>query len=104
MYYCFKRGRGILEKTPAKNTVFHKECSYKRMLDKCLAVYSEEERNGADFYIADSRGARICNSIILDANGDDLEVEWTLNKYISLSSMKYPSKARFYCVRKGMFL
>ena len=101
MYYCYKRGRGVLEKIQAKNIVFNKNCSYERMLEKCRVVYTDEELKDAEIYIADSRGARICNKLVLDSDGKEVEVDWTLSKYISLSNMKYPSKARFYCVRKG---
>jgi len=35
-------------------------------------------------------------------NDDGVEefIPWTLEAYIKLSSIKYPSKARFYCVKK----
>lgn len=101
MYYCCKRSRGILEKVPAKSIVFHRDCSHERMLEKCKSIYSDEELKGAEFYIADSRGAAICSTIQLDSDGNDKEVTWTLSRYMSLSNMKFPSKARFYCVRKG---
>lgn len=100
MYYCYKRSRGILEKRPAQSIIFHRNISYERMLSKCKEVFTSDEQSNAEFYIADSRGAAICNMIVLE-NGT--EVTWTLSAYMSLSNM-YPSKARFYCVRKGMYI
>ena len=59
-----------------------------------------------DFYIADSKGVAIWNGdkIEVDVEGSGLEkareCDWTLEKYIRLSNAKYPSKARFFCVKK----
>ena len=73
------------------------------MLEKCREVYSEEQKN-AKFYIADSRGIPIWNSdtITIDVDNGTKELEWNLSRYIHLSNVKYPSKARYYCVRKGL--
>ena len=83
---------------------FRKDCSYKRMLEKCREVYNEEEQKNAEFYIADSRGIPIWNSdtITIDVENGTEELEWNLSRYIHLSNVKYPSKARYYCVRKGL--
>lgn len=73
------------------------------MLEKCKeALYSSEELNdAAEYYLADSRGSIISDKIVLDSNDGVEELQWTLSSYISVSNMKYPSKARFYCLRKG---
>ena len=46
-----------------------------------------------------------CPSIVehIHVDNDDVVEElipWTLEAYIKLSNIKYPSKARFYCVKK----
>ena len=82
----------------------YKDCSYQRMLEKCIAeVYAEEEWENAEFYIADSHGIPIWSSdtIKIDVDEGTEELEWTLNHYIHLSNAKYPSKVRYYCVHKG---
>lgn len=102
MYFCSRRSRGILERAAAKNIIFRRDCTYKRMLDKCIeAVYSTEETQDAEFFIADSRGSIISETIELDSEDGVEELPWTLMRYISISNVKYPSKARFYCLRKG---
>lgn len=62
-----------------------------------------QEQN--DFYIADTRGIAIWNGdkIEVDVEGSGQrarECDWTLEQYIHLSSAKFFSKARFYCVKK----
>ena len=51
------------------------------------------------------RGIPIWNSdtIRIDVEGGTEELQWTLSRYIKISNIKYPSKARFYCVRRGLF-
>ena len=104
MYHCPRRSRGVLMKGDARNMFFRKHCSYRRMLEKCIAeVYTEEERENAKFYIADSRGIPIWSSdtVKIDVDDGTDELEWTLSRYIHLSNANYPSKVRYYCVRKG---
>ena len=104
MYHCPRRSHGVLVKGDARNMFFRKDCSYQRMLEKCITeVYTEEERENAEFYIADSCGIPIWSSdtIKIDDDNGTEELEWTLNLYIHLSNAKYPSKVRYYCVRKG---
>ena len=73
------------------------------MLEKCIqAVFSSEEELGdAQFFIADSRSSIISDKIELDTIDGVEELPWTLKRYMAVSNMKYPSKARFYCLRKG---
>ena len=89
-----------------KNVLLRADCTYNRMLTKCVQeTYSEEDQRSCDFYIADSRGVAIWNGdkIEVDIEGTGQkarECEWTLERYIRLSRVKYPSKARFFCVKK----
>lgn len=104
MYYCPKRGRGVVMRgEAAQNMIFRRSTTYKRMLERCMEVYNQEEREGAEFYVADSRGCRIWSDdkIVIDLDGGPQEMEWTLGRHIRLSNVKYPSKAKYYCVRKG---
>ena len=77
------------------------------MLKKCVQeIYTEEEQKDNDFYIADSRGITIWNGdrieVDIEGSGERArECEWTLDKFIKLSNAKYPSKAKFYCVKKA---
>ena len=80
------------------------------MLEKCSAeLYSEDERQHNTFYIADSRGVAIWNSDKMEVDtgkGISKKCEWTLSNYIKLSRIKYPSKAKFFCVKqkKGIYI
>lgn len=101
-----------LEVEKQKNILLRGDCSYKRMLTKCVQEhFSEEDQKKYDFYIADARGAAVWSgdSFAMDlesSGGRTRECEWTLEQYIKLSRMKYPSKARFNCVKreKGCWL
>ena len=61
-------------------------------------------------YVANGRGMCICSEDIIrvdNADGEEEHIPWTLQTYIKLSTIRYASKARFYCVKKyveGMLL
>ena len=107
MYHCDKRGRGIhIRGEKLKNVLMRADCTYNRMLAKCVQeIFSVEEQESHEFYIADSRGVAIWNGdkieVDIEGTGETArECDWSLEKYIKLSRMKYPSKARFFCVKK----
>lgn len=89
-----------------KNVLLRRDSSYKRMLEKCVQeLFTDEEQTKHNFYIADTRGVAVWSgdSIAMDLEGSGertKECEWTLGKYIKLSRIKFPSKARFFCVKK----
>ena len=106
MYHCYKRGRGILQRgIPPTNINFNTSCIYKHMVERCknLCSFTEEEKQN-EFYIADSKGVPIWTSdeISVDVESGEKYVPWTLANFISCSNYRYPSKAKFYCVVKGM--
>lgn len=88
-----------------KNVLLRTDCSYQRMLDKCVQeLYCKEDQEKYDFYIADAQGIAIWNGdsidMDLESSGERTEsCEWTLIQYIKLSK-RFPSKARFFCVKK----
>ena len=68
-----------------------------------MEVYPEDKHSNAEFYVADSRGFPIWNSdmIVIEPVDGSQEMPWTLGSHIWLSNVKYPSKAKYYFVRKG---
>ena len=107
MYHCYRRGKGIhVRGGKLKNVLMRTDCTYHRMLTKCVQeLFSEEEQESNDFYIADSRGVAIWNADKIEVDVEGIgqtarECDWTLEKYIKVSGMKFPSKAHFFCVKK----
>ena len=107
MYHCGKRGRGIhVRGGRVKNVLLRADSTYGRMVKKCVQeLYSEKEQESHKFYIADSRGVEIWNSdqieVDVECSGEKHKCcDWSLEKYIKLSGIKYPSKARFFCVEQ----
>ena len=104
MYHCHKRGRGVLDRAFKPSRIpFHKNCSYKRMVEKCKNEIYPDSQPGTHYYIADSTGAAICSasseSITVDTReGDEKTLPWCLATYLKLTNVRYQSKARFYCV------
>ena len=80
--------------------------SYQRVLEKCVShVFPDDDlsSNEYEYYVSNGRGICISNgdSIRVDNNdGEEECIPWTLQTYIKLSSIRYASKARFYCVKK----
>lgn len=87
----------------AQNIFFRKDCTYQRMLQRCKEVVYPVSKPDADYYIANANGIAVSGPegfITLDRDGvgSEQKVPWTLEAYIRLSKLKYPSKAKFYCV------
>ena len=104
MTHSRKQGRGIMDRSfkPIR-MCFRRDCSCERMLEKSKAQLYSTQCQGASYYMADTSGTRVCidGFIIVDkADGSEQQVPWTVETYIKMSNMKYPSKARFYCVEE----
>lgn len=103
MYHCFNRGRGILKRgNPPVNIIFNKHCSYQHMLERCVNTLKYDKDSELEFYLADTKGVPIWikDTISIDEEAGEREIPWTLINYIHYSNVKYPSKARIYCVEK----
>jgi hypothetical protein len=90
-----------------KNILLRDDWSYQKLLDKCVQeLYSKDEQESATFYIADKGGIPVWtrDTIEVDINGEIENHPWTLHEYVVLSGMKYPSKTKLYCVKKGLFV
>lgn len=106
MYHCINRGRGILRRgSPPVNIIFNKHCSYQHMLERCISTLKYDNKNEEyEYYLADSKGVPIWtkDTISIDEETGEREIPWTLINYIHYSNVKYPSKARIYCVEKDI--
>ena len=108
MYHCHRRNKGILDKQyVTQSVVFRQNMTYPRVLEKCVsAVFPDDDESDRDscfYYVATGRGIPISSEEFIRVENDDgIEecIPWTLQTYIKLSSIKYASKARFYCVKK----
>ena len=72
------------------------------MLERCISVLKCDGEE-SHYYLADSKGIPIWsdNTISIDGSEGEEEIPWTLKNYIQYSNVRYPSKAKFYCVEKG---
>ena len=93
-----QRGRKERSFTPVKVT-FHKDNTYQQVLTKAKTVWAKKSRG--DFFLADGTGSSIsCESFTLDLPDGTSEVlPWTMSNYLHVSGIRYPSRARLYCVR-----
>ena len=104
MYHCDKKGKGIhIKGGKLVNVLLRSDSSYEHMLTKCVQeIFPDEDKNKFDFYIADSRGAQVWNGDSIRVDGDEeTECPWSLGQYIKLTRVKFPSKAKFFCVKKA---
>ena len=66
-------------------------------------VFPDEAPDGCECYISNGCGMPIYSGEHIQVDNDDGVEElipWTLEAYVKLSHIKYPSKARFYCGKK----
>lgn len=103
MVHSEKRKKGTLipHDTPVQ-IMLNKHATYQHMLDRCRKAVYPSEQGQAQYYVANSTGAAIwCGDVItMDmSDGSTKSVPWTLEMYLKCSKKKYPSRARFYCVK-----
>ena len=100
--YESRRKRPMLDRAFGTRKIFiFKEASYERVLEKCRSAVFPEAEEGAEYYLADSGGVRVENTLIIDEpDGRDRELPWTLESYLQVSRIKYQSKARFNVVKR----
>lgn len=63
------------------------------MLDKCVGeLYEENDKEGAEFYIADPKGIPVWNKDKIQVDMKSREVEeweWTLGEYLDLTNKSH---------------
>ena len=103
MYHDDKLGRGKVDRTFTLMKVnFDREETYNRMLEKSKRLVWGEFSEGDNYYLADGSGSCIEQSQFeVGTNSGKQEVlPWTLSNYLKVSNIKFPSRARIYCVWK----
>lgn len=95
--------RGVLDKSfPAIKLPFHHDCSYEDMLRKCREhVWPDAGAKDSNYQycLVDGSGTSIGHSdfnIDLPDGGKEI-LPWTLNNYLQVSNVKYPSRMRTLC-------
>ena len=79
----------------------YRSATHARLLNKCKGVVWPNAPDGAEYYLADSAGVIISDTLVIDQpDGTDKQLEWTLDTYLKVSRVKYQSKARFNILRK----
>ncbi len=103
MEFNSDKAKGVLDRNfPAVKVPLHKDCLYDDLVEKCKEYVWNDSSPEYDYYIADGTGTAIgSKSFHIDSeDGRKTILPWTLNNYLKVSSMKYPSRLRIYCVRK----
>ena len=103
MNYNSKTPKGVKDRsyTPIK-IPFHKENTYQQALEKAKIVWKGTSKS--NFFLADGTGSSIyCENFTLDMpDGSTETLPWTLSNYLRVSCIRYPSRARIYCVYKEL--
>ena len=97
---CLQRGT-VDRSWKLEKLSFHRDSSYNTVKKICQEATWPEEDSEVEFYIADGSGVSIEKEQleVMSDDGKKNYVSWTLSNYLKLSHIKYPSRARLYCVR-----
>ena len=97
---CLQRG-AVDRSWKLEKLSFHRDSAYNTVKKICQEATWPEEEDGVDFYIADGSGVSIEKEKleVLSDDGKKNFVSWTLSNYLKISHIKFPSRARLYCVR-----
>lgn len=103
MEFDCSKAKGILDKSfPAIKLPLHKDSSYTDLLSKCVEYVWGTSSEEYSYYMADGGGTSIASATFVVKSPDGIEstLPWTLKNYLQVSSVRYPSRLRLYCVRK----
>ena len=102
MVYDSQLQRGVQDRsfTPIK-VAFHKDSTHEQMLSKCVESVWKDAPQNSNFFLSDGFGSSITskNFEIDLADGTKEIVSWSLANYLRVACIRYPSRARLYCVR-----
>ena len=84
-----------------KKIPLHKQFMHKQVLDKAARSVWNDDVISDKLYLSDASGAVIDDARFkLDQpDGTTRELPWTLDNYLRVSALKYPSRTRLYCVK-----
>ena len=108
MEYNYDKAKAVLDKSFKMVKIpFHKDSPASDITRRCQEVVwgdSQLSNDSFDYYLADGTGMAIDaqDQFVLDKpdGSSPTSVPWTLYNYLQVSNVKYPSRARIYCVRK----
>ena len=96
--------KGVLDKSfTTVKLPFHRDCTAEEMLTKCKENVWSDSTEDYQYYLADGSGTAIDSEKMFKLDLPDGSKEslcWTLNNYLKVSNVKFPSRLRVYCVRK----
>ena len=102
MVYDSRLQRGVQDRsfTPIK-VAFHKDSTHEQMLSKFVESVWKDAPQNSNFFLSDGSGSSITskNFEIDLADGTKEIVSWSLANYLRVACIRYPSRARLYCVR-----
>ncbi len=105
MHHCYRANKGVTDRSfRPERYPFHKQ-TYHRLLEKCKAeVYPDATDGDGDYYIADSSGVSIYNSLVIkldQVDGSEQEIAWSIGAYLQLSKKQYQSRTTSFVRRSG---
>lgn len=105
MTYLVVKNRGVINKSiKFRKLTFHKKSSYNRVLAKCITeIYPNNQKPATCFFLANSEGHYICTDgkiAIEGEHGTEKSLSWSLELYLQVLHVRFPSKVKLYCVEK----
>ena len=101
MYDIGKR-RGIYDRSfNLMKVFFHRDSCYDMVKDRCQRAVWPDVTDGDTFHVADGSGVSIKRDSfeVQELDGSVQVIPWSLGNYLQVSHIRYPSRARLYCVK-----
>lgn len=97
---CRQRGR-VDRSWKLQKLSFHRNSRYEVVKKRCVELTWPDDDEDSTFYVSDGSGISVEKEKfeIVAEDGSKRYVAWTLSNYLEVSHIKYPSRARLYCVK-----
>lgn len=102
MTYDIGKQRGVFDRSFNLTKVsFHRDAAYDVVKDRCQRAVWPDGKEDDKFYVADGSGVSIQRESfeVEGLDGSQQVIPWSLGNYLQVSHIRYPSRARLYCVK-----
>ena len=105
MTYDCHKGKYVIDKSNSTKVFIHRHARYKCVLERLQGVlFPRESKNlhRYTFALVDTTGNPLCSTkgdmSLQQDDGTEKLVPWTLQTYLSVKNIRFPSKLKLYCL------
>ena len=103
MTYDCHKGKHVINKSSSTKVFIHRHARYASVLERLQGVlFPGVSKSHYTFALVDTAGNPLCSTegdmSLQQDDGTEKLVPWTLQTYLSVKNIRFPSKLKLYCL------